>query len=63
MTAEIVDFLKYRERKKRAENQTRKMTSNSKQENETAEAEAEAAPELANGVSDNDGGNHGGESA
>jgi len=59
MTAEIVDFQKYRERKERAEKQSRTVKPKAKRKNETAVP----APEPSGGHLDNDGGNHGGESA
>ena len=57
MTAEIVNFQKYREQKERAEKQARKLKPKSKRDSDGKGAQKSPSGEAL----DNDGGSHGGE--
>ena len=59
MTADIVNFQKYREQKERAEKQARNLKPKSKRD-----SDGKGEPESPSGKAlDNDSGNHGGETA
>ncbi len=59
MTAEIVNFQKFREQKERAEKQTRKLQPKSKRDSDGKGAQESPSGEAL----DNDGGSHDGETA
>ena len=59
MTAEIVNFQKYREQKERAQKRVRKLKPKSKRDSDGKGAQESPSGE----VLDNDGGSHGGETA